>query len=133
MWCRVSIRSTQRHLAAVSAGGINSQATCLSNSCTARPALELEKPVQSKQQAFNYVYQKGIVFPPIKIQSVKQCSSVSGFSGNFCNRKIFFNHFPINPIANWTYGQNIGNPAILPLNNTSKTMISYHITDIKSS
>ena len=29
MWCRILIRSTQRHLAAVSAGGINSQATCV--------------------------------------------------------------------------------------------------------
>ena len=29
MWCRVLIRSTQRHLLTVSAGGINSQAICL--------------------------------------------------------------------------------------------------------
>ena len=29
IWCQVLIRSTQRHLAPISAGGINSQATCL--------------------------------------------------------------------------------------------------------
>ena len=29
IWCQVLIRSTQGHLAPVSAGGINSQATCL--------------------------------------------------------------------------------------------------------
>ena len=39
-----------------------------------------------------------------------------GFSENFCNQKIFFKHFPINPIANWTYGQNIENRATPPLN-----------------
>ena len=38
-----------------------------------------------------------------------------GFSENFCNLKIFFKHFPINPIANWTYGQNIENRATPPL------------------
>ena len=37
-----------------------------------------------------------------------------GFSENFCNQKIFFKHFPINPIANWNYGQNIENPATPP-------------------
>ena len=38
-----------------------------------------------------------------------------GFSENFCNQKIFSKHFPINPIANWTYGQNIENRATPPL------------------
>ena len=61
------IKSTQRHLAVISVGGINSLATCLGNSATARPALDLEKPVESKQRAINYVYQKGSVSPPIHI------------------------------------------------------------------
>ena len=71
MWCRVLIRSTQHHLAAVSAGYqlASSLSTCLGNSGTARPALDLQKPVQAKQRAFYYVYQKGCVFPPIKILS----------------------------------------------------------------
>ena len=38
-----------------------------------------------------------------------------GFSENFCNLKIFFKHFSINPIAKWTYGQNIENRATPPL------------------
>ena len=53
---------------------INSQATCLPVSAIpARHgrAIDLEKPVQSKQQAFNYVYHKGCVFPPIQIKGAK--------------------------------------------------------------
>jgi hypothetical protein len=42
-----------------------------------------------------------------------------GFSENFCNLKIFFKHFSINPIAKWTYGQNIENCATPPLKSDS--------------
>ena len=75
MWFRVLVRSTHRHLAAVSAGYqlASSLSTCLGNCSTARPALNLQKPVQAKQRAFYYVYQKGCVFPPIQILSVQIC------------------------------------------------------------
>ena len=52
---------------------INSQATYLPVSeipAWHGRAIVLEKWVQAKQRAFNKVYQKGCVFPPIQIQSV---------------------------------------------------------------
>ena len=58
---------------------INSQATCLPVSAIPERhgrAIDLGKPVQSKQRAFNYVYHKGCVFSPIQIQSGTQSRAI---------------------------------------------------------
>ena len=69
MWCWVFIRSTQRQLAAVSGGGRFRKLPVYQSRQFRHgtAAIDLEKPVQSKHQAFNYVYHKGSVFPPIQI------------------------------------------------------------------
>ena len=71
MCCGVFIRNTQRHIAGISAGSRFLKLPVYQSQqiLHGTAAINLEKPVQSKQRVFNYVYQKGSVFPPIQIES----------------------------------------------------------------